>query len=71
MEGEIKATSYYESEIRSGQLTIKQFSENPYSNYERVLSSQKKYEKGKPIEYINYHPTFPGSESFCFRYEYH
>ena len=41
VEGEVKATSYYESELRSGQLIIKEFSENPYSNYERLLVHRK------------------------------
>ncbi len=70
VEGEVKATSYYEREVTSNQMVIKVYSENPYNNYERDLTSYKKYENGKLIESVKYHPTFFGSEWWCHRYEY-
>lgn len=42
--------------------------EDPYGDY---LSERITYQDDKKIEYIKYHPTFPGQEWYCVRYEYY
>lgn len=41
--------------------------EGPYGTF---ISEKETYKNGLLIEYIKYHPTFPGAEWFCYRYEY-
>jgi hypothetical protein len=38
---------------------------------EPFLTSHKVFKEGKLIEFVQYHPTFKGSEWFCTRYEYY
>ena len=35
------------------------------------LSEKTTYKDGDVIEYIKYHPTFPGSEWYCYKYSYY
>lgn len=61
----------YERENIRGQLIIRCYIKHLHLNMiEPFLSSHKKFENGKFIEAVNYHPTFPGSEWWCHRYEY-
>lgn len=40
-------------------------------SYGEFLSERITYENGRMIEFIKYHPTFIGSEWWCYRYEYY
>jgi hypothetical protein len=69
--GEVKSTAWYEYEIIRNTLVITMFSEDVYSRGERRPSARKTYKNGKLVEYVLYHPTFPGSEWYCNRFEYY
>ncbi|MBN1985120.1 MAG: hypothetical protein JW761_02390 [Prolixibacteraceae bacterium] len=69
--GEVKSTAWYEYEIIRNTLVITMFSEDVYSRGERRPSARKTYKNGKLVEYVLYHPTFPGAEWYCNRFEYY
>lgn len=71
-EGEEERTIMtYERENKRNQLIIYCYIKHLHlSETEPFLSSHRKFENGKLIESVKYHPTFPGSEWWCTRYEY-
>ena len=72
-DGEERSVSTYEREIlRNNQLIIRCYILHLHLNWEEpFLTSHKKFSDGRLVEFVNYHPTFPGSEWFCHRYEYY
>jgi hypothetical protein len=59
-------TIIYERSFSGSQLKIGSRVKNA-----EYLSDYKKFKDGKLVEFVNYHPTFPGSEWWCHRYEYY
>jgi antitoxin component YwqK of YwqJK toxin-antitoxin module len=69
---EVHSVLTYEREINGNQLMIRCYVKNSRVNtVEPFLSSHKKFVNRKLVEYVRYHPTFPGSEWFCTKYEYY
>lgn len=67
----LRTMTTYERKTNGNQLIIKKYIKGTDINsVEPFLTSHKKFENGKLIESVKYHPTFPGSEWWCTRYEY-
>lgn len=63
----------YDREITGeDQVLIRCYLLHKHLNWaEPKLTSHKKFENGKMVEFVNYHPTFEGAEWWCVRYEYY
>lgn len=72
VENDVRTTITYEREDNGSQLIIRSYINDIYSNrLEPIPHTYKIFENSKLVEYVKYHPTFPGSEWFCQRYEYY
>ncbi|QGY45189.1 hypothetical protein GM418_16365 [Maribellus comscasis] len=71
VDGNIESTIWYESEITRTSLFVTMYPGSDSDSDIRLPGAQKKFRDGKLVEYILYHPTFPGSEWYCQRFEYY
>lgn len=64
--------TYERENIGRDQVIIRCYLLHHHLNWtEPFLTSHKKFKGGKLVESVKYHPTFPGSEWWCNRYEYY
>jgi len=65
-DGEETGIVHYEQELNSKELIIYAWMDGA-----EYPTSHKVFRNGRLVEYVLYHPTFPGSQWYCNRFEYY